>query len=226
MLRGFGIPLFVFGGYALSRLDEAASPELAAAFVNSLLTAATAAMLTVALALFLINAVRLSRSRSMRATVRLASVGYALPGGIIGLGLLFVLARFDNEVDALSRDWFGYSTGLLVTGSAAAVVLACTIRFLALAEGAVRSGMEKLPPNLDEAARSLGRTPLQKCARGAVAAAQPGDPDRAGAGLRRYDQGTVGDDPAAGRSASTRWRPSSTRTPRAAFPRKARSRRS
>ena len=57
--------------------------------------------------------------------------------------------------------WFGYSTGLLITGTAAAVVLACTIRFLALAEGAVRSGMEKLPPNLDEAARSLGRTPLR-----------------------------------------------------------------
>ncbi len=47
---------------------------------------------------------------------------------------------------------------LLLTGSAAAVVMACTIRFLALAEGAVQSGLEKLPPNLDEAARSLGRS--------------------------------------------------------------------
>ena len=161
VLAGFGIPLFVFGGYALSRLDQAASPELAAAFLNSLLTAATAAVLTVGLALFLINAVRLSRSATMRATVRLASVGYALPGGILGLGLLFALARFDNTVDAISRAWFGFSTGLLITGSAAAVVLACAIRFLALAEGAVRSGMEKLAPNLDEAARSLGRTPLR-----------------------------------------------------------------
>jgi iron(III) transport system permease protein len=161
VLAGFGIPLFVFGGYALRRLDQAASPELGAAFLNSVLTAATAAVLTVALALFLINAVRLSRSATMRATVRLASVGYALPGGIIGLGLLFALARFDNTVDALSRQWLGISTGLLITGSAAAVVLACAIRFLALAEGAVRSGMEKLAPNLDEAARSLGRTPLR-----------------------------------------------------------------
>ena len=83
------------------------------------------------------------------------------PAAYSGLGLLFVLARFDNTVDALFRNWFGISTGLLITGSAAAVVLACTIRFLALAEGAVRSGSEKLPPNLDEAARSLGRTPLR-----------------------------------------------------------------
>ena len=95
----------------------------------------------------------------MQVAVRLASVGYALPGGILGLGLLFALARFDNALDGLMRAHFGVSTGLLLTGSAAAVMLACTIRFLALAEGAVRSGLEKLPPHLDEAARSLGHSP-------------------------------------------------------------------
>jgi iron(III) transport system permease protein len=164
VLCGFGIPFYVFGAYALRRLDQIASPDLISSFLNSLLTASTASLLTVMLALFLINAVRLSRSHSMRVAVRLASIGYALPGGIIGLGLLFVLARFDNAVDALFRSSFGISTGLLISGTAAAVVLACTIRFLALAEGAVRSGMEKLPPNLDEAARSLGRTPLGSAA--------------------------------------------------------------
>ncbi len=61
--------------------------------------------------------------------------------------------------DALMRAEFGLSTGLLTSGTAAAVVLGCTIRFIALAEGAIRSGLEKLPPNLDEAARSLGRSP-------------------------------------------------------------------
>ncbi|HET9536442.1 MAG TPA: ABC transporter permease subunit, partial [Mesorhizobium sp.] len=54
--------------------------------------------------------------------------------------------------------------GLLLTGSAGAVVLACVIRFLALAESAIHSGMEKLPPHLDEAARSLGRTPARSAA--------------------------------------------------------------
>jgi iron(III) transport system permease protein len=160
ILSGFGIPFYVFGSYVLSRLDLAFSRELGGAFLNSIVTAATAALLTVALALLLINAARLSRSRAMRILVRLASIGYALPGGIIGLGLLFVLARFDNAVDGFLRNALGVSTGLLITGTAAAVVLACTIRFLALAEGAVRSGMEKLPPNIDDAARSLGRTPL------------------------------------------------------------------
>ena len=49
----------------------------------------------------------------MTAAVRLASVGYALPGGILGLGLLFVLARFDNTVDAFCAASLGFSTGLL-----------------------------------------------------------------------------------------------------------------
>jgi len=161
VLCGFGIPAFVFGRYAARRLDQVWSPRLAEAFLTSLMTAAITALITVALALFLLDAVRLTRSRGVAVSARLASVGYALPGGILGLGLLFVLGRFDNAVDDFFRASFGFSTGLLLTGSAASVILACSIRFVALAEGAVRSGLEKLPANLDEAARSLGKTPAQ-----------------------------------------------------------------
>jgi iron(III) transport system permease protein len=161
VLCGFGIPALVFGQHAARRLDQAWSPRLAEAFLTSLTTATITALITVALALFLLDAVRLTRSRAVAVSVRLASVGYALPGGILGLGLLFALARFDNAVDGFFRDAFGFSTGLLVTGSAASVILACTIRFVALAEGAIRSGLDKLPGNLDEAARSLGKTPAQ-----------------------------------------------------------------
>lgn len=119
------------------------------------------ALITVFIALMLINAVRMVRAKPVGFLVRCASIGYALPGTILGLGLLFALARFDNIVDGFARSYLGISTGLLLTGSAAAVVLACSIRFLALAEGAIRSGIEKLPPNLDEAARSLGHSPAQ-----------------------------------------------------------------
>jgi iron(III) transport system permease protein len=161
VLLGFGIPILVFGQYALRRLDQFASPALADAFLNSLMTAAATAILTVTLAIFLLNAVRLARAPGVTASVRLASIGYALPGGILGLGLLFALARFDNTIDSFMRSYFDHPTGLLLTGSASGIVLACTIRFVALAEGAIRSGLEKLPGHLDEAARSLGRTPAQ-----------------------------------------------------------------
>jgi len=161
VVLGFGVPVYVFGGYAVRRLDYLVNGELFEALLASVVTATATALLTILIALLLLNAVRLSRSRGTVVLVRLGSLGYALPGTIVGLGLLFSLARFDNLVDALARQHLGLSTGLLLTGSAAAVIVACTIRFLALAEGSIRSGLEKLPPNLDEAARSLGKSPTR-----------------------------------------------------------------
>ncbi|MGD9915453.1 MAG: ABC transporter permease [Rhizobiaceae bacterium] len=159
VLFGFGIPLYAFGRYSLRRLDMFVSPELLGALFNSVLMATITATATVACALFLLHAVRLARSGKVTALVRSASLGYALPGTILGLGLLFSLGAIDNAVDAFARANLGFSTGLILTGSGAAVVIACMIRFLALAEGALRSGLEKLPPHLDEAARSLGHGP-------------------------------------------------------------------
>ncbi len=159
VLGGFGIPLYVFGRYASRRLDQFFDPALGKAFANSVLAASGTAVITVVAALALTYVARLARTRETGLLMRLASLGYALPGTILGLGLLFALARFDNGLDALARQYLGVSTGLLLSGSAAAVILACSIRFLALAESSIRSGIEKLPPNLDEAARSLGRTP-------------------------------------------------------------------
>src|SRR5690606_34157274 len=143
---GFGIPLYVFGLYASRRLGYLLNAELGAALANSVLTGAATAILTVLLGLLLIQAARVVRSGAMALLARFATLGYALPGTIIGLGLLFALARFDNTLDSFMRAQFGVSTGLLLTGSAGAVVIACTIRFLALADGSVRSGLVKLPP--------------------------------------------------------------------------------
>ncbi|PHP66260.1 iron ABC transporter permease [Zhengella mangrovi] len=161
ILAGFGIPVQVLGRFAMRRLDQLSDPALGDAFLNSVLVAGGTALLTVAVALLLLNAVRLVRRPSVLALARVSTIGYALPGTILGLGLLFALARFDNSVDAMMRSWFGWSTGLLISGSAGAVVYACTIRFLALAEGTIRSGLEKLPRNVDDAARSLGCTPAR-----------------------------------------------------------------
>ncbi len=159
ILSGFGIPLYIFGGYVSRRLDQFLEPALIDAFLTSVVTAACTATITVAAALVLLNAVRLSRTPGAAAIVRLASMGYALPGTILGLGLLLILTGFDNLIDGLMRQWIGIGTGLMLSGSAAAVVIACSTRFIALAEGAIRSGLDKLPPHLDQAARSLGRTP-------------------------------------------------------------------
>ncbi|WP_173935008.1 iron ABC transporter permease [Chelativorans sp. Marseille-P2723] len=158
IMAGFGVPLLIFGRYAINRLHQASDPALAKAFMTTVSVAFAAALIAVITALLLIYVAHLVRSRAVTLLVRLAAIGYALPGTILALGMLISLARLDNFIDALARDYAGFSTGLLLTGSATAVVLVCAIRFLALADGAIRSGLAKLPPHLDEAARSLGRS--------------------------------------------------------------------
>ena len=161
VLLGFGIPLYIFGTYASRRLHQFQDPALMKAFLTSVATASATAILCVFVALLLINTARVARSRGATIVTRFAMIGYALPGTVMGLGLLFSLAWVDNSVDAVMRSHFGVSTGLLLTGSATAIVLVCSIRFLALAEGSIRSGLEKLPNNIDEAARSLGQSSLK-----------------------------------------------------------------
>jgi iron(III) transport system permease protein len=155
---GFGIPAFVTGSFALKRLGQITDPALHSAILNSVLVGIATAVLTVLTALLLINSGRLLKSDSIRVLVRFASIGYAVPGTVLALGLLFALAGFDNWLDGLLRAQFGVSTGLLLTGSVAGIVLACSIRFLTLGEGAIQAGFEKLPLNIDGAARNLGQT--------------------------------------------------------------------
>ena len=155
---GFGVPIYVLGGYALRYAGDGLEPRLLEAFGASIWYAGLAAGLTVVLALVLTFTVRVSSLRSTALIVRLASIGYAIPGTIIALGIFLPLARFDNLVDALFRDWFDLSTGLLITGSGATLVYAYAVRFMAVAEGSLDGGFKKLSPNLDMAARSLGRT--------------------------------------------------------------------
>ena len=73
---------------------------------------------------------------------------------------LIPLAGFDNALDSFMREHFGISTGLLLSGSIAAIIFAYVARFLAVSFGAIESGLQKVTPNVAAAARTLGRGPL------------------------------------------------------------------
>lgn len=126
---------------------------------NSVTFAAIATVVTILVGLALAYALRLSRHPAAGVLVRLAGLGYAIPGTVLAVGLLVPLAAFDNALDGFMRSSFGVSTGLLLTGSGAALVLAYTLRFLAISTGGIEAGLAKVSPNLDLAARSLGSRP-------------------------------------------------------------------
>ncbi|SPJ23862.1 ABC transporter permease [Palleronia abyssalis] len=155
---GFVLPVAVLSGHAVGAADRWADPDLARATLHTLVTGGAAAVLTVGGALFLVYGVRLSGRVLPRFLMPATLVGYAAPGAVLGLGLLLPLAWFDNRVADLWLAITGTDPGLILTGSAAAIVLAYTVRFFAIAQGATDAAMGRVSPSLPMAARALGRT--------------------------------------------------------------------
>lgn len=135
------------------------SPQLLDSAWNTVRIAVAATLVTLAAGLVLAWALRLAQARrSMRvagAAMRIGSLGYALPGTVLAIALLAPLSWFDAGVSALLAP-FGVEPRLLLMGSAAALVLAYTLRFLAIAAGGIEAGLTRIPISLDQAARGLG----------------------------------------------------------------------
>jgi len=157
-VAGFVVPVLVLGNFAMGHVSVALESGFLKAAWNSLLLASLAAAVAVALGLIVSYAPRVARTGFTRATAQISGFGYALPGAVLALGVLIPLAAFDNSVDAMMRNLFGVSTGLILSGSIAALVYAYVIRFLAVARGGIEAGLERISPNLDAAARALGET--------------------------------------------------------------------
>jgi len=127
---------------------------------NSVTLGLMAALAAAILALLLRYAARLDPRPAAQAPARIAALGYAAPGAVIAVGVLIPLAAFDNALSAAMEAQFGWRTGLLLSGGIAALVYAYLVRFLAVALQAVEAGFARIRPGLDDAARSLGATPL------------------------------------------------------------------
>ena len=123
---------------------------------NSLTLASIAALVTVGAALLIGSFHRVATSRLSSTAISLGRIGYAVPGGVIAVGLMVPFALFDNALDAWMRATFDISTGLLFTGSIWLLVAAYMIRFMAAAIGAYEGGIAGVGPNIDAAARTLG----------------------------------------------------------------------
>jgi iron(III) transport system permease protein len=126
---------------------------------NTIGVAVVAALLAVGVAVLLAYAVRISPGRLSKAGARIAALGYAIPGPVIAVGVLIPFAWADNTFDGWMRDAFGVSTGLVLSGTLAALLFAYVVRFLAISLNTVESGLAKITPNMDRAARSLGAHP-------------------------------------------------------------------
>lgn len=161
LVFGFLLPAGILAHLALGEGELYSAARFFTLARNSLVLAAVTAVLAVGLSLVLAYNARLHPGPLARSLNRLVSLGYAVPGIVIAVGVLIPLARFDNALDAWMRAAFGVSTGLLLTGTMTALVYAYLVRFLSAALHTVEAGLVKVRSSMDDAARSLGVGPIE-----------------------------------------------------------------
>ena len=162
---GFLIPGTVLLEMAIAHAGDTFDDRFWELARNTAVVATVTAVFAIVIALIMAYGVRLRPNPWMQFAARIAAMGYAVPGSAIAVGVLVPLGRFDNTVDSWMRSTFGISTGLLLSGTIAALVFAYLVRFLAVSFGTVESSLGKIEPSLDEAARSLGYTPTRTLAK-------------------------------------------------------------
>jgi iron(III) transport system permease protein len=136
-------------------LSSGFDPRYVAYLGNSTVLAVLSALLAVAVAVAIVNGARFASSRSADTAAQLTTVGYALPGPVVAIGVLLVLAGVDRGLDGLGVP----TPGLLVTGSVVGLLYAYAVRFLALGVNSVDASLQKVPRDLTDTARTLGASP-------------------------------------------------------------------
>jgi iron(III) transport system permease protein len=165
VLFGFIMPLTIMFEHALNVTGLWTDPVFLRAAWTSIWVGLVAAFVTVGAAIVLVFAIRSSRSDVPKFLAPVATIGYAAPGAVLAVGILIPLAFFDRHLADLVEALTGADIGLLLTGTATAVIFALSVRFFALAFGSVDSAMGRFSPNIGDAARSLGLRPVQVLSR-------------------------------------------------------------
>ncbi|MFM2389751.1 MAG: hypothetical protein RLZZ437_1306 [Pseudomonadota bacterium] len=155
---GFVLPFAVMLKLSLANFAVWADPGLFAALGNTVLVGGVAAVLAVGLATVLVAGLRHIGLGLARVVLPATTIGYAAPGAVLALGVLLPLATLDHWLADAVQAISGIDPGLMLTGTATAIVLAYVVRFFGVAQGAVDTAFGRIPPNLALAARSLGQT--------------------------------------------------------------------
>lgn len=158
---GFALPAGQLLWWSIMVVEDPFNGPFLSLLGTSILLAVVAALLSVALALFLGYGRRLEKTPLVKTAVRIAGMGYAVPGTVIAIGVIIPFGWLDNSLDHWAKATFGVGTGLLLSGTMAALIFAYLVRFLAVSLQAVNAGLDRIKPSLDEAGRSLGYRPGQ-----------------------------------------------------------------
>ncbi|MEM7070678.1 MAG: iron ABC transporter permease, partial [Pseudomonadota bacterium] len=154
---GFLIPLISLFYDSIIYFKDISKTELLSAALNSFQFATLTALIGTMLALFAVFSIRLAyRNLWPRRLFVFSTVGYAIPGAVLAIAIVFSLAWFDQIINYITEFLWDHKTTLIISGTSAAVIIACTIRFLAPACYALLTNSDKISSNIDFSGRLLG----------------------------------------------------------------------
>ena len=153
---GFVLPSAQLVAWTVTDLAQSFDREYLDLALRTLALAVLAALMISGAALALVYAVRNAPTPVTRAAARIATLGYALPGTVLAVGIYSQLSHLNNGINALVRGLTGTSPELFLQGTLAAMLIALLVRFLAVAHQAVSAAMQRVTRQIDEAAQSLG----------------------------------------------------------------------
>ncbi len=156
LVVGFALPVALLARLVQSEPEIALSARFAEWAWNSLRVAGVASAIAVVFALLVVYATRLSPGPVPRAAARVLSLGYAVPGTVLAVGVLLPLGAVDGWLADAARRTTGSNPGLLLTGTTVALVYAYQVRYFAVAWNGIEPGFARITPAMDAAARSLG----------------------------------------------------------------------
>lgn len=164
-LAGFVIPLAQLGLWSLEVVDTEMDSRYMGYVVRTMSLGLGAGVATVLGAVVLSYAKRRHPGWLSAALCRVATLGYALPGTVLAVGIFIPVAWMDNFwIDAV-RYVTGAKTAPLIQGGAFLLILAYMSRFMAAGFGAVDGAMQRITPSIDEAARLMGASGVGLLAR-------------------------------------------------------------
>ena len=155
---GFVIPVMLLLNYATIYFDQSWTSAFRQYALNSLILSFSAAFISVMLAIVIAYTRRLRKGTALLVASRISSLGYAVPGAVLAIGVIIPMAALDNSIDTMARKYLGFSTGLLLSGTMFALIFAYVVRFMAVSIGSVESSLSKISESMDMAARTLGYT--------------------------------------------------------------------
>lgn len=132
---------------------------------NSFLLGLVSAALAVLLAMLVAFGQRLRPTPANRLLASAAGIGYAIPGAVLAIGILIFLTWLDLRATRQLGSLVGLELGLLLSGTAVALIYGYQARFLAVSLNLLHAGLTRIRPTVDDAARNLGATPIRMLGR-------------------------------------------------------------